>query len=137
MMKQKVLRTIKAVGSSCPYTMLGKKVVEVASQKTKRSAPSCRQQKWRGMVRNGRNIALIGVFCPFFWISVFSGASVQMIGFNAVHSGIVILIGLGIMTGGYLMLRRTRGLTAIESRSPGPDAVLRGEVHGGAAQTSE
>jgi len=47
--------------------------------------------------KSGRNIALLGFFCPFFWFSLFSGADASTILFNAIHSGIVFLIGVVIM----------------------------------------
>ena len=49
------------------------------------------------LTRSGRNIALLGLFCPFFWFSLFSGAASSTILLNALHSGIVFLIGLVIM----------------------------------------
>lgn len=45
----------------------------------------------------GRNIALLGFFCPFFWYSLFSGADKSTITFHAIHSGIVFLFGVVIM----------------------------------------
>lgn len=45
----------------------------------------------------GRNIALLGIFCPFFWIALFNGASKSELAFHATHSGIVFFIGIAIM----------------------------------------
>ena len=42
----------------------------------------------------GRNIALIGLFCPFFWYALFTGASKGELTFHAIHSSIVFLIGI-------------------------------------------
>ncbi len=61
-----------------------------------------------GRMKMGRNIALIGVFCPFFWIAVFSGATGQTLYANAIHSGIVIVIGLAILATYRLRLARYR-----------------------------
>ncbi|MCQ1060313.1 hypothetical protein ACQKPX_14755 [Photobacterium sp. DNB23_23_1] len=47
--------------------------------------------------RAGRNIALLGFFCPFFWIALFTGAEASSLAFHATHSGIVFLIGIAIM----------------------------------------
>ncbi|HML31985.1 hypothetical protein [Sporomusa sphaeroides] len=66
---------------------------------------SDRESELAARVKSGRNIALIGVFCPFFWFSLFFGAPLDVVYFNAVHSGIVIVIGLG------LMLKARRDLT--------------------------
>ena len=45
----------------------------------------------------GRNIALLGFFCPFFWFAVFTGASEEVVFMHATHSGIVLLIGIVII----------------------------------------
>ena len=45
----------------------------------------------------GRRIALLGFFCPFFWIALFTGAEQMTVLFHAAHSGIVFMIGLVIM----------------------------------------
>ena len=45
----------------------------------------------------GRNIALLGFFCPFFWISLFTGAETATTIFHAIHSSIVFLLGVVIM----------------------------------------
>lgn len=47
--------------------------------------------------RSGRNIALLGFFCPFFWYALFTGASKSELMFHATHSSIVFLIGMAIM----------------------------------------
>jgi uncharacterized membrane protein len=53
---------------------------------------------------------LIGFLCPILWVSVFSGRSERVVLMNAVHSGIVILIGLVLtMLGAWFL--------AIEERS--------------------
>ncbi|MDQ8182604.1 hypothetical protein [Pelagicoccus sp. SDUM812005] len=53
-------------------------------------------------VKAGRNIALLGFFCPFFWIALLSGAEASTLGLHAAHSGIVFLAGLGILTVGLM-----------------------------------
>ena len=47
--------------------------------------------------KTGRNIALLGFFCPFFWYALFSGAPQNELLVHASHSGIVLLVGLVIM----------------------------------------
>ncbi|WP_260259293.1 hypothetical protein [Vibrio intestinalis] len=47
--------------------------------------------------RTGRNIALLGLFCPFFWIALFNGVTGAELAFHAIHSGIVFCIGMVIM----------------------------------------
>lgn len=49
------------------------------------------------LTKAGRNIALLGFFCPFFWYALFSGAQKSALIFHATHSGIVFLLGVVIM----------------------------------------
>jgi len=56
--------------------------------------------------RVGRTIALLGIFCPFFWYALFTGASKAELIFHATHSGIVFLIGIVIM---FVSLRQKKG----------------------------
>ena len=46
------------------------------------------------LTKIGRNIALLGLFCPFFWFALFSGADPSVITFHAYHSSIVFIIGI-------------------------------------------
>ncbi|AFV01155.1 MULTISPECIES: hypothetical protein [unclassified Dehalobacter] len=97
---KKVLALLKAFATYCPYCLAGKKVVQVASGKNKlkkKNNPTEKEKNLIGGIKMGKYIAIIGVFCPFFWISLLTGASIEMIRFNAIHSGIVILIGFVIM----------------------------------------
>ena len=50
----------------------------------------------------GRNIALLGIFCPFFWYALFSGAQKSTVILHATHSGIVFLLGVVIMVFSFL-----------------------------------
>ena len=45
----------------------------------------------------GRNIALLGFFCPFFWYALLTGASREVVIMHAIHSSIVLLIGIVII----------------------------------------
>lgn len=47
--------------------------------------------------RAGRNIAVLGLLCPFFWYALFTGASKAELIMHATHSGVVFLIGIVIM----------------------------------------
>lgn len=58
--------------------------------------------------RGGAYIAIAALFCPLFWGAVLMGAEASAIIFHAVHSGIVFLIGVGIMVVGYLEAVRTK-----------------------------
>ncbi|MHC1760461.1 MAG: hypothetical protein AB9917_13315 [Negativicutes bacterium] len=96
---KKVAQCLTDVGSACPYTMVGKKVVQ--SVRGKRVIPntvdSAKEGELKARMKTGRNVALIGFFCPIFWISLFTGASAGELYFNAAHSGIVVVIGLSLM----------------------------------------
>jgi len=78
--------------------MAGKKCVDVVRGR-KRSVPPTtdRIEKYRNGIKMGRNLALLGVFCPFLWYSVFSGKSIDFIILNMIHSGIIAGIGLLLM----------------------------------------
>lgn len=45
----------------------------------------------------GRNIALLGLFCPFFWYALLTGASREVVIMHVIHSSIVLLIGIVII----------------------------------------
>ena len=96
---KKGIRRLIGIGNSCPYTIMGKKVVESARGKWGRidKVSNNRESELISRMRTGRNIALIGIFCPFFWFSLFSGAPTNEVYFNGAHSGIVVAIGLGLM----------------------------------------
>jgi len=61
-----------------------------------------------GNIKIGYGIMLIGVFCPIFWLSFLSGARGDELMFNAVHSGIVILLGLLYFATYWIQLRNER-----------------------------
>ncbi len=60
-----------------------------------------RGEKCSEITKVGRNIALLGFFCPLFWIALFSGTRGSHLFFHATHSGIVFLIGVVIMIIGF------------------------------------
>ena len=70
----------------CPYTHLWRAMKRVVAE---RKLPSS--------ARTGASIALLGLFCPFFWIALFTGASREELIFHGCHSGLVFLIGLVLM----------------------------------------
>ncbi len=97
--------------AACPYTLVGKKLLsDKQDQQAGVPPPAAHdEQQIFHKIRLGRNIALIGVFCPFFWISLLSGAPRNIVKFNAAHSGLVVLAGALIMAiGRYQLNRRKR-----------------------------
>lgn len=53
-------------------------------------------------MKAGRNIALLGFFCPLFWFALLFGADKSTLMMHAAHSGIVFSIGVIIMFAGLL-----------------------------------
>lgn len=105
-----IIKGINDIVAACPYTIMGRKVLgrkEAISDKCQTIA-TLQEQLIIRKVKLGRSIILIGVFCPFFWISLISGASRDIMCFNAIHSGIVIALGYVIMIRGRIDLSRCR-----------------------------
>jgi len=48
-------------------------------------------------IRQGALIALLGFFCPFFWLALLMGASKAELIFHATHSGVVFCLGVLLM----------------------------------------
>ncbi len=96
--------------AACPYTLVGKKLFSNNSDLLTGSPQPAAHEAQRIIhkIRLGRNIALIGVFCPFFWISLLSGAPRNIVKFNAAHSGLVVLAGGLIMAIGRYQLNRLK-----------------------------
>lgn len=94
---KKVINILSSVSSSCPYTMLFKKVIRLLQGEPiiDKARLSDRERDLLFRIKLGQGIALVGLFCPIFWISLFSGVRGEALYFNACHSGLVILVGLG------------------------------------------
>ena len=48
----------------------------------------------QGQMKTGKMLALVGAFCPLFWIALFSGQSTGAVLFNFCHSMLFVVIGL-------------------------------------------
>ncbi len=83
--------------SSCPYTMLGRKILQLLRREpdTPDESLTNREIQLKSNIKIGYGIMLIGIFCPIFWISFLYGARGNELMFNAVHSFLVFLFGLG------------------------------------------
>lgn len=77
--------------------MLGKKVLQFLRNETDTPGKKItnREIELKSKIKIGYGIMLIGVFCPIFWISYLSGARGNELMFNAVHSFLVCIFGLG------------------------------------------
>jgi hypothetical protein len=83
--------------SCCPYTMLGKKILQFLRGETgtPHETLTNREIQLKSNIKIGYGIMLVGIFCPIFWLSFLSGARGNELMFNAIHSFLVFLFGLG------------------------------------------
>jgi len=81
-----VKRALSKLSQWCAYTHLYKLLKTLI-----------KGEKLSEQTKAGRNIALLGLFCPFFWYALLSGAQTSTVIMHATHSGIVFLIGVAIM----------------------------------------
>jgi len=79
-------KVIAKLGGLCAYTHIVKVITGLLHNK------GLSEQ-----TKVGRNIALLGFFCPFFWYALLTGASKQVVIMHAIHSSIVFLIGIVII----------------------------------------
>ncbi|QDO93905.1 hypothetical protein FNB79_07875 [Formosa sediminum] len=95
----------KSVVQACPYTHVGKRCINVVTRKSEKSTQIPKNAAFfKAGMKTGRNIALVGVFCPFLWFSILSGGTKDFIILNAIHSGIIVCLGLSVMGVNYLSL---------------------------------
>jgi len=103
---------IKSIIKACPYSIAGKKCIEVVKgNKLADTKKESKTQRFKEGIKTGRNISLIGVFCPFLWYSIVSGASKNFIILNLIHSAIIVGIGILIIISYYLALLNYRKKT--------------------------
>ncbi|MDD4136701.1 MAG: hypothetical protein PHT99_02255 [Methanoregula sp.] len=83
--------------SCCPYTMLAKKILRFLRGETGMppSQLTNREIHLKSSIRIGYGIMLVGIFCPVFWLSLLAGARGDELMFNAIHSFLVFLFGVG------------------------------------------
>lgn len=99
--------------SCCPYTMLAKKVLRLLRGETGTLPDQLtnREIHLKSNIRIGYGIMLVGIFCPIFWLSLLAGARGDELMFNAIHSVLVFLFGLGFMIAHRIQLGREFGGT--------------------------
>ncbi|RPD99996.1 hypothetical protein EGM88_01670 [Aureibaculum marinum] len=96
---------MKSIFKWCPYTLAVQKCITLINGNNKIDKPKdSKIIGYKNGIKMGRNITLVGVFCPFFWYTLISGKSTTIILMNAMHSGIVIVIGILVMLLSYLAL---------------------------------
>ncbi|MDW5290323.1 hypothetical protein [Formosa sp. PL04] len=100
----------KSAVQACPYTHVGKTCISAMKGEYKPVKNSTNKiLAYKSRMRTGRNISLVGVFCPFLWYAIISGASTNFILLNAMHSGIIVAIGLLIIAINYFYLIYSTG----------------------------
>lgn len=82
---------IKKILNFCPYTHLYKTIkIAVTEKKIPQASKS------------GLIIALLGLFCPLFWVPFLSGTPIDELWFDIIHSSAFIVIGLGMFLYGFI-----------------------------------
>ena len=69
---------------------------------------SSNERQIKSQMKVGAGLALFGLVCPFFWMSLFSGSSGSETWVYGVHSGIFIMIGIGLLGKGLYDLKQVR-----------------------------
>lgn len=97
--------------SYCPYTMLAKKIFRFLRGETGTTPDQLtnREIHLKSNIKIGYGIMLVGIFCPIFWLSLIAGARGDELMFNAIHSFLVFLFGLGFVIAYRIQLGREFG----------------------------
>jgi hypothetical protein len=56
--------------------------------------------------KTGIFIALLGFFCPLFWVPFLSGKPLNELWFDIIHSGVFVAIGIGMFLWGIIAQRK-------------------------------
>nr|WP_319537454.1 hypothetical protein [uncultured Methanospirillum sp.] len=85
-----------SIFSYCPYTMLGKKILRILrGENDLPHEPLTGNERYlKSKTTFGVGIILIGIFCPIFWISVFTGAQGTELFMSGINSLLVVLFGI-------------------------------------------
>ncbi|MEI6842511.1 MAG: hypothetical protein WCK53_14680 [Methanomicrobiales archaeon] len=67
----------------------------------------------------GAGLALFGLVCPFFWLSLFSGNSSSGTWVYGAHTCIFIVIGFAFLGKGWYDLKRFRAIPQINNSNQG------------------
>jgi len=106
-----MINTIKSIVKACPYAIVGKKCTEIVKgKKNDKKKDNTKMETFKKGTKTGRNIVLIGIFCPLLWYSILSGASKDLIIINLMHSGIIVTLGLVLIVINYLALLRNKNI---------------------------
>lgn len=85
--------------SSCPYTRLGLAASRWAARRVRGSTSGAEvaNSSLGAWYRTGRSLVAVGLMCPFFWVAFLTGANPSIVRINALHSGLMILLGFAAM----------------------------------------
>ncbi len=72
---------------------------------------SSNERQIKSLMKVGAGLAVFGLVCPFFWMSLFSGNSPSETWVYGIHSGIFIMFGLIVLGKGWYDLKRIREKT--------------------------
>ncbi len=91
--------------------MLAKKILRFLRGETGTPSDQItnREIHLKSNIKIGYGIMLVGIFCPIFWLSFLSGARGSELMFNAIHSFLVFLFGLGFVIAYRIQLGREFG----------------------------
>jgi len=73
------------------------------------------ERESKNLMKLGAGFAIFGLVCPFFWLSLVSGAPKSETWVYGVHSGIFVLLGLAILGKGWYDLGCTRAKKPVTS----------------------
>lgn len=81
----------KAIFNFCPYTHVFRTI-----------RASIKEGKMPQSARTGVIIALLGLFCPLFWVPFLRGEPLEKLWFDVLHSGAFVVIGITMFLWGVL-----------------------------------
>jgi len=79
---------------------------------------SSHERQIKSLMKVGAGLALFGLVCPFFWMSLFSGNSGFETWVYGGHSIIFIMIGVALLGKGWYDLKCLRATTGINKKEP-------------------
>ncbi|MDD2254784.1 MAG: hypothetical protein PHT97_11175 [Methanoculleus sp.] len=66
------------------------------------------ERQGKSLMKVGAGLVIFGIVCPFFWLSLFSGNSPQETWVYGIHSGAIVVLGLGLLGKGWYDLKCLR-----------------------------
>jgi len=79
----------KQLFNFCPYTHIFRSIKTAVQEK-----------KLPNASKTGVFVALLGFFCPLFWVPFISGTPLRDLWFDMLHSGTFVVVGIGMFLWG-------------------------------------